>query len=312
MASADREIQGRITQQDDMYKVNTHIVQAAMGGDNPPISEAELEAKGPQVAAAWQAMQVENPLAAAGVERMFDANAHGAALVYGTGFHDYLDRALSPAGDPNRITNSAQLYPFVGKGNDAPLTNTGINALNDLLAARGGSSGEAFAQQTRTFIDGMHGNLTFSNKGTGIVDEKGEARFSKFMAVALPALVKAQKAGTLGDVLNPQSKDYLGNAAQPFMRSPAETIKDKLEYDNPDKGIAHPLLRGPAFTPDTLRTALGGLENDRQRNEFLTDAVRAGRLTKQTMLAYERGNQPGVAPGGFPAAPTPRVNVPGQ
>ena len=295
-------------QQHRMYEADSHTVQAVMSGPNPPLSEDELMARSPEVAKAWSNMQVQNPYGAMSIERMFDANARGAASVYGTGVKDYLDRVLAPTGDPNRITNPSGLWPYVGKGNNSPLTNTGVNALTDLMSLRGSPQGEAFAQQARTFFQQMHGDLTFSNAGTGIVDKHGEAIFSQFVAHALPALETAYKGGTLAKVLDPKSPDYLGNAAQSLARTPAQMVKDRLEYDNPVKGLEHTPLAGPVYTVQSLKGLMDSLENDRQRSEALQDAVKSKRLSPDVYKAYLSSLAP--QPGTFPDIPRPTINLP--
>jgi hypothetical protein len=320
-ANFQTRLEQQVTQQDRQLKVDSHVVMAAVSSPNPPASEGEFLATAtPEVAAAWQRMKLNDYYGTRSIEdNVFGANARGAAPVYGVAFKDSLDRVLAPTGDPTRVGNAGQLANFVGKGNDAPLTNTGAGALNQLLGIRSGATGEAFARQAKAFVDATHGNLTFSNKGTGVVDTKGEELFGKFMSVAIPVMVRAQQAGNLAAVLDPNSKDYLGNVAATFARSPAALLKDRADYDSDVStkaqpyGIHHPLLTGPAFTVDTLRTQLGSLENDRQRTEALSDFARAKRLTPQVYRAYLASLQgPGLKPGEIPPAPTPIVNVGGQ
>lgn len=227
-----RRLNQQVSQQDQQYTVDTHIVQSAIASGHIT-SEDQLNAQGPEVQRAWTSVQINNPGAAMSIERMFDANATGKATNYGTGFKDYLDRTLAPAADPTRITNPMQLNTFVGPGDDALLTNTGASALSDLMGIRGDAKGEAFAAQAKGFIDDMHAELTFSNATAGMTDPKGEARFSKFMAVALPVLVKAYKSGTVSSVLNPDSPDYLGNEARTLMRQPSEIMHDRLLDKDP-------------------------------------------------------------------------------
>lgn len=303
-----RGVNRTISQQRQQYEVDTHVVQSVMAGPKPPISEDELMATSPQVAQAWNSMQINNPYAALSVERMFDANAKGKALTYGTGFKDYLDRVLAPSTNPDRITNSSQLWPYVGTGSDAPLTNTGANELGNLLGARNTPQGEAFASQAKGFIDQMHAQLTFSNKGTGVIDGAGEARFSRFMVQALPILEQAAKGGNLAHVLDPKSPDYLGKMAQTFARTPAQIMKDRLADVGAGNASAEP------FTPETLTQTLDSLDNDAQRQETLRDAVARHRisLADATKIGIARGyiasspNSPGL-----PAPTLQGITAPG-
>lgn len=284
VSGVERRLDQTISQQHQQYEVQTHIVQSVMAGPNPPISEDQLMAVSPRVAAAWTSMQFNNPYAALSVERMFDANAKGRDPTYGANFKDYLDRVLAPSTDTDRIANPSQLWPYVGSGADAPVTNTGVNELSNLLQARGTPQGEAFAAQARTFLDNMHAELTYANKAAGSFDPKGEALFNRFAAQALPILETAYKNGSVAKVLDPKSPDYLGNLAQNFARTPAQIMKDRLF--NEDETQAIYLKEAP---PD-------------QGRYLLKEAVSSGRLTMQ------QATEIGEAQGWFakaPASPSP-------
>lgn len=286
----ERRLNQTVAQQRQQYEIDTHIVQSVLAGPNPPISEEQLLATSPQVAQAWQSMQINAPMSALSVERMFDANAKGNATTFGTGFKEYLDRTLAPVSDQTRLSNPSQVWPLVGVGEDAPLTNTGANALSGLLGVRGTPQGEAFAVQAKDFIDRMHQELTFSNASLGRADPKGEALFSRFMVQALPMLLNANKSGNLDQLLNPNSPDYLGKVAQGFTRTPAQIMKDRLYGQNPT---------GKALLEVGDTAAQGRL--------LLKDAVDQGRLTR------EQATQIGEAHGFFakakPTAGGPHATV---
>jgi hypothetical protein len=297
----ERQLNLQITQQDQQYAVDAHIVQAAMAGK--PISEQDLISTSPQVAAAWQRLQTEDSRTAAATRNMFDANSHGAAVVYGTQFKGVLDRVLAPASDPDVVKNPTQLYSYVGSSPDAPLTNSGVEQVSRLTALRGSPQGEAQLALIKGFVDNMHGQLSASNRVAGYYDEKGEAAYSKFIGQALPILERAAKDGTLSKVIDPNNPDYLGNAARPFMRSQAQMIHDRITYQPPTG----------AYTADSLRQDLDSLDNDAQRSEALHAAVASHRLTPQVYQAYLLARQGAganraalVAP---PPAPAPTTSA---
>lgn len=271
-----RQLTQQISQQQRQYEVDAHVVQQEFAGDNPPISREELLARGPQVAASFRSLQFNNPYAAMRVDTMLDANAHGKAKTYGTNIKSYMDRVLAPAGDPDAIKSTDELWQNAGSGDDAPLTNTGVNALSDMLAARGTPQGDAMAAQTKQFFDTMHGNLTYSNPGIGRVDKAGEALFSRFVAQALPILQKSGNA-----VLNPADKNYLGHLTQTFMRTPASLTADRLKDD--EAAASNPSSAGNLrITPESLNHTLDNLDNDAQRAETLKFAVAHGQIDKAT------------------------------
>jgi hypothetical protein len=323
VTSLERRLNRQVTQQDELYKVDTHVVDAALASDHAPTSEAELMAISPQVAQAWHSMQVENPYAAESIQRRFDANSHGKQTLYGSSFKEYLDRAAAGPNDPDRIGNSAQLWPYVGTGADSPLTNSGATALSELMANRGTPQGEAYVAQVRSFMDSMHANLTYSNSAMGVYDEKGEAAFAKFAAQALPVLNNAYKSGSIAKALDPKSPDYVGNMSQPFMRKPADVMNEQL---NKAKALAARSMPGAPplapYTRQSLESALHTLDNDAQRQEALRDAVKMKRIGRdeaaQIWVAHGYpvpGGAPGAPRSGAPAlqAPLPQkqTGIPG-
>lgn len=292
----ERRLNQTVTQQDQSYLVDAHDVQSFMV-TKKPISQEELEAD-PNAGPAWQRMQLQNPLAASSVQRMFDANAKGVAATYGTEFKGYIDRVFAPQGDPNIIKNPSGLWGSVSSGDDAPLTNAGVASLSGLMKLRDGSpAGEAFATQARQFIDQMHGELTYSNPGVGRYDVQGEARFTKFMAAVLPGLENAYRGGTLAKALDPNSPDYLGKAALPFMRTRAQMMRD---------AVTDPQAATGALTVQSLTQLRGTLDNDAQWQETLRAAVAGGRLTQPVYDAYLASQAPpAAAPGPALSAPPP-------
>lgn len=305
-----RRVDQTITQQTRQYEVDAHVVQSVMAGDQPPITEEELKARSPQVAAAWSSMQVNNPMAAMSIERMFDANAKGRSVGNGTQFKDYLDRALAPATDPARLNNPSQLWPFVGPGETAPLTNTGANALSDLMGLRGTPQGEASATQIKAFVDQAHSQLTYSNSAAGLNDPKGEAAFGKFMSATLPVIVKAAKGGNLGSVLDPKSPDFVGKVASTFARSPAQIVSDRLSGE----GIKS--SPGAIDNPMTLQ----GLHIAVSEGKIKPDEAAwiANRMGFQKTAGGAPGNTPAPAPpsrlpnvGGLASSPLPGIPMMG-
>ena len=104
----ERQLNVQITQQDQQYLVDTHVVQSAMD-QAKPTSEQDLIALSPQVAQAWQANADREPACRSRRAACSDANARGLATQFGTQFKGYLDRVLAPDGDPTRIKDPSGL-----------------------------------------------------------------------------------------------------------------------------------------------------------------------------------------------------------
>lgn len=214
-----RGLEQTISQQDQQYTIDTHIVQQAMASDRPPITEQQLLAMGPQVATAWRNVQINSPYTALNVAHMFDANARGVAKTYGTQLSSFLSRVLAPSGDPQRITASDQLWGNINSqaGERSPLTNTGVSMLTDLMQIRTGPQGEANATQLGAFVKNYHEQQTFLNEIYGLKNEKGEERFNKSMLTILPAITTGLKNGkTMAQMTDPTSPDYVGALGVPL------------------------------------------------------------------------------------------------
>lgn len=307
--TVERRLNQTVDQQRKQYEVDAHIVQSAMAGPNPPISEGQLTALGPQVANAWNSLQFSNPYVRQGIENRFNVNSKGKALTYGTNFKDYFDRAMAPNGDPSRITDPTQFNNLVGPGEDAALTNTGSDQLSSLMALRSTPQGETFAAQARTFVDQAHADLTFSNPSVGTIDKQGEALFSKAMAQIAPKLMDAYKTGNLDKVLDPKNPDYLGKIVTSMARTPAQVIADRVRDKTYDRGTSPVALSLATNNP----TAMG--------HAILMEAVSRGALTQEdaARIANHLGftkapPAPGATPkpGGAPQflqAPRPEVNT---
>ena len=293
--AVQRGVSRQITQQDDQSKVDQHIVLSAMVGPNAPISEDELVAKGGAVAAAWQRLQIESPYTAISAQNMFKHNAEGVASHFGTEFKGYLDRVLAPDADPGLIKNPTDLMAAVGGGPAAPLTNSGAGALSGLMKIRGTPQGEAGAAQIKQFLDGMHGELTFSNPGVGRYDVQGEARYVKFASAVLPLLERAYKDGSLAKVLDPHSPDYLGKAALPFMRTRAAMMRD---------AVSDPGFTPQTYTVQSLDQTLSRLDNRAQQVETVNAALANKTLTPEIYRAYLAAKTPP------PAAKAPVLTAP--
>ena len=263
-----RDYHAMIDQQEAQYKADSMaVIQASAGAHSWADVERNLGQDGPALIARFPG---ENPYAWSSMDNKFDKEAEGKAQTYGANFSSYLSRALAPADDPSRISNPMQLNPFLGAGKDAAITTEGQRAIAQITALRGSPEGEAFAAQARTIMAQMHGDLTFSSGPAGTFDPKGEQLYSQFSAVALPILLKSYQAGTLNQVLDPNSPDYIGKVAQPFERSPAKIIRDRLDMRLAD---------------------YQGQSEAEMRDALLRDAYNRGRMSAGEANRREEGGQ---------------------
>lgn len=79
------------------------------------------------------------------------------------------------------------------------------------------------------FLKAIKGQLTATNALFGTRDPKGDANYVRFLAVFLPEYDQLRQEGkTPAQLLDPDSKDYLGKLAVPLIRSTTEQLRDTL------------------------------------------------------------------------------------
>lgn len=286
-----------IHQQELQYHADRDLVQQAVNGSYSngklPTTVEELTATNPQVKTAWDSVQMNDPAGAYALQtKMLSANSAGKSTTYGTNFSALIMRALAPGADSGRIYDPKSLYAMVGKGENAPLTNTGFQVLSGLIGKRNTPQGEAFAEQTRKFLQSAHGQISGANKAMSIGDPKGEALYSKFLLQAVPMIEALQAQGkTPAQIFDPKSPDYVGAYVGNFKRTFTEQMKDQIhDYTNPSV----------TTLPD-----LDSLGDDTARKSALQDAVRANPALRKAAEAEARKR-------GYIAPDAPAVPIGGQ
>lgn len=206
---------------------------------------------------------------------------------YGPGFWALFQRIHSAEGDPNRITDPSELWKHGGPNGD--LTVSGIDKLTSELQGRRTPEGEAASEMKKQFLLNARKQISGTNELLHLKDPKGDELYLKFLAHALPAYDAGIKAGkTPAQMLDPDSKDYLGASIKSFGRPMSEWSKDVIF-----EGI-------PAGLPDGKQTAATP-KIDLTTRDGIVSAYQSGRIT------YEQAQQALVARGfarpDAPAAP---------
>ena len=162
--------------------------------------------------------------------RLYDWAAPGAqhdAQTYGPGFYQAFQAIHAAPGDPEKITDPAQLYSRVGPNGD--LTLAGLKALTAEMQGSRTPEAAGEAQMRAQFFKVAHAELSMGDEGLGIKDPKGEALFLKYMGQTLPAIAAARAAGkTPAQIYTPGSPDYIGNNIEGFKRAAAQQTADAL------------------------------------------------------------------------------------
>jgi len=296
VARVEQQINGVIKQQELSYKADSDLVQKAFNGGflqngQRPASIDQMIGGNPEVKAAWERMQINNPLAAQQIEtRILTANSREGnhdVKTYGPGFYDLFRQVHAPEGDPNRITNPQQLWSHIGPKGD--LTVSGLEKLTSEIEAKRSPEGAAEAEMKKQFLANARAQITGTDEGLHIKDPKGDELYLKFLAQVLPAYDAGRKEGkSPTQLLNPDSPDYIGKTISGFKRPMSQWYSDVVHDQT---GAA----TSTEFNPASVKSL-----------SDLVTAFRNGQVDKAT------ADQIAIAKGwGFrkPAQTTPEVPI---
>lgn len=189
-----------------------------------------------------------------------------AERTYGPGFWDVFQQVHAPAGDPGKITDVGQLYPLVRAG--GPLTIAGFDKLRTEIDGAKTPEGQAEGAMKKQFLEVVaRPQITYEDPAfpnlTG-KDPAGAARFLGFQAAFFKAYDDAKKAGkTPAELLDPNSREYLGKLIEPFRPSKGESFVDQLKDKEAQPGFFSRLgtaIMGsgtpakPAFDASTIKS----------------------------------------------------------
>lgn len=195
--------------------------------DNPYTTEQQFLTGPPEVKAAWQRFQINDPLGyQTYVTRTLPALSRGPSTTYGTDFWKYAQQALAG----NQI-NTTHLP--VGGDKNSPITPSGLKEIEGFTKGHNTPEDTAFSKQELQFLTHLHNEALppiFFNGG------KHSASLENYFTGQLPTIFKLVEAGkaqgktaaqlfspTLGGKDNP---DYVGNHFEPPKMS---TIQDEFK-----------------------------------------------------------------------------------
>lgn len=145
-----------------------------------------------------------------------------------------------PDGNSNKLTNPDDINQFVGTGPGKITPDDAIQLRHEVLDANS-PNGKIESELKDQFQKVVEQTLSKSNTLLGIADPKGQEQVQKFMTWFLPEYQKQRAAGkSPADLLNPDSKDYLGKGLATLKRSPEQMIQD-LGIANPTQDFGVPI-----------------------------------------------------------------------
>lgn len=221
------------------------------------------------------------------------ANSSGAATkdnkTYGDEFTDLFHNIHSPDGTPGKINDITQLQAKVGTG----LTISGYDKLVNEMSSKKTPDGEAESDMKKQFFEMAKSQISGKDPALGIADPKGQEQYLKFMTKALSDYDKGKSDGkSAAQLLNPDSKDYIGSSIGLFKRPTSVWMNDMIQ-DNPDLVNATKKDDGNQYykpeitvftppsidTPSGLRAAYIKAQKDKdsvKMQQYVQEAIKRG------------------------------------
>ena len=217
---------------------------------------------------------------------------------YGKGFYDLFNQVHATNDDPNKINSLADLQKHVGNNGD--LTIAGYDKLSKELSAKNTPEGDSEGIMKKNFLATAKQEISGKDETLGIKDPQGEENYQRFLTQALPAYDAAKAEGkSPADLLNPDSKDYIGKSIPSFKRSLAEQMAD---MEKASGSITAPEVNKPGIISRLFSIGRPETGDDISTPEGLKAAVINGKMTRQAAEAeaikrgYVRSTTPALPP----------------
>lgn len=130
-------------------------------------------------------------------------------------------RIHAPLDDPNRITSESQIWASVGKG----ISVNTAKELRDELQKRGTPQGELENQQLSDFLKAGKSQISPSSMFS-VPDPQKERNYANFSYAVRNAIKNRPEGVSVMDMLNKNSKNYLGYLIDNFTRTPDQVNAD--------------------------------------------------------------------------------------
>lgn len=198
---------------------------------------------------------------------------------YGNGFYDLFNKVHSTGDD--RINSIADLQKHVGPTGD--ITIAGYDRLSKEITGKNTPEGDSEGIMKKNFLSMAKQEISGKDDTLGIKDPKGEENYQRFLSQALPAYEKGRSEGkSASDLLNPDSRDYIGKSITTFKRSIAEQMAD---MEKAGGTTTAPIDNKPSIIATGIHnfaSAIGSIPNDKDINtpEGLRNAVINGKMSR--------------------------------
>ncbi len=176
---------------------------------------------------------------------------------------DLFNKIHLPDGDPLKLTDENDLNQAFVQGK---LSFADLNHLRGEVQGKGTEQGKVESDLKKHLMETAASKITKANPLLGLKDPEGDEQMQKFMSFFFSEYDKQRKAGkSATDLLNPSSKDYLGQYIPQYVRdrgqvmnsyrgkAPVPDGKAKVMGKNPQTGKIETLLIDRANLPEALK-----------------------------------------------------------
>lgn len=217
-------------------------------------------------------------------EHMADYNmsksSGGLEKKYGAGYSAAEDRIFLPKDDPQAITDEAQLWQLV---KEHKITKEGWKDLSDTISQIQNPKGQMEQTLKKNTVDSVLNNIMSAKlRSSGFASPEENARLQNARLAVQQADEEAIKAGkTASQRYSPDSKDFVGAAAKPFLPTPAEKLS------NAQNGTA----KATVDDPNTVKDLSARLDAKQATLADLKAALADKKMTRATaeQLARQHG-----------------------
>jgi hypothetical protein len=156
--------------------------------------------------------------------QMFKANADRPLKTDPRTFSELFKQIHLPEGDPNKITDDAQLNQFVI---DRKLSFDDLGKLRGEIQGKKTMQGQMEANLKAKFISSVSGSITNSVPAIGMMDNIGDQKLYEFQFFVEQKIEAQRKAGkSLEPLFDPKSAEYLGQYVPQYQRTMEEIMRD--------------------------------------------------------------------------------------
>lgn len=161
-------------------------------------------------------------------------------------FNEVLDKVIK-----GEITDPDTIWDYVGKG----VSFNDVRRLQDVAKGKGGPLGEA----RNNFLKMAKSQITSTT--LGVTDPEGDKQYYNFTQEFQQTVKdKAKNGVALSELLDPNSREYLGSLVTKYKRSPQDRMKATADMVRQSASAAQPskMPRQPNETPDQYLARVNG------------------------------------------------------